>query len=108
VCRDVESDEKLNIPSLPIVKGIPAVAKMVLAAWIAVAAFTVMTWYYTDLGLVFLVGSMFAAIFLIASAVAFVKTPTAEMGGATFMKSILWFWVFSISLIVDAAVNIQI
>lgn len=108
VCRDVESDAKLNIPSLPIVKGIPAVAKMVLTVWIAVAAFTVMAWYYTDLGMVFLIGGMFAAIWLIASAVAFVKTPTAEMGGATFMKSILWFWVFSISLIVDAAINIQI
>ncbi|UCC92370.1 MAG: UbiA prenyltransferase family protein [Thermoplasmata archaeon] len=108
VCRDVEADAKLGVRSLPILRGIPAVARMVLVMWIGLAVLTVVTWYYTDLGLVFLIGAMFAAIWLIANGVAFVKEPTPEMGGGTFLKAILWFWVFSISLIVDTAFNIQV
>lgn len=108
VCRDVEADGKLGVRSLPILRGIPAVARMVLVMWIGLAMLTVVTWYYTDLGLVFLIGAMFAAIWLIAKGMAFVKDPTPEMGGATFLKAILWFWVFSISLIVDTAFNIQV
>ena len=51
---------------------------------------------------------MFAAIWLIANGIGFVKDPTPETGGATFLKAILWFWVFSISLIVDTAFNIHV
>ena len=108
VCRDVASDRKLGIPTLPIVKGIPAVANMVLVVWIGVVLLTMVTWYYTDLGAVFLVGAMFAALWLVGAGVGFAKAPTSEMGGATFMKAILWFWVFSIALIVDALFNIQL
>jgi 4-hydroxybenzoate polyprenyltransferase len=108
VCRDVEADKMLNIPSLPIVYGISATAKLALGSWIAVAALTVLTFLATDLGLVFLVGSMFAAIFLIANAIGFIKQPTPEVGGTTFLRSTLWFWVFSISIIVDTIFNIQL
>jgi 4-hydroxybenzoate polyprenyltransferase len=108
VCRDVEADAKLGVRSLPILRGIPAVARMVLVMWIGLAMLTVVTWYYTDLGLVFLIGAMFAALWLIANGVAFVKVPTPENGGGTFLKATLWFWVFSISLIVDTAFNIQV
>ena len=108
VCRDVESDRKLGIPSLPIVHGLAAPSKVILGCWVALAALTVVTWHYTDLGLVFLVGAMFAAIWLIGNSIAFVKDPSPEVGGATFMRSILWFWVFSLSLIFDTAFNIQL
>jgi 4-hydroxybenzoate polyprenyltransferase len=108
VCRDVEADAKLGVRSLPITRGIPAVTRMVLVMWTGLAALTLVTWYYTDLGIVFLVGSMFAAIWLIANGVAFVKDPTPAMGGATFLKATLWFWVFSISLMVDTAFNVQV
>jgi len=108
VCRDVKADGKLGVRSLPILRGVPAVARMVLVMWIGVAVLTVVTWYYTDLGLVFLIGAMFAAIWLIANGIAFVKDPTPEVGGSTFLKATLWFWVFSISLILDTAFNIQV
>ncbi len=108
VCRDVDSDRRLGIPSLPIVKGVPAVANMVLVVWIGVVTLTAVTWYYTDLGAIFLVGAMFAALWLVVAGIAFVKDPTPQMGGVTFLKSILWFWVFSISLILDTLFNIQL
>ncbi|NIP37405.1 MAG: hypothetical protein GWN18_20785, partial [Thermoplasmata archaeon] len=81
VCRDVETDAKLGVRSLPILRGIPAVARMVLVMWVGLAVLTVVTWYYTDLGLVFLIGAMFAAIWLIANGVAFVKDPKPGTGG---------------------------
>jgi 4-hydroxybenzoate polyprenyltransferase len=108
VCRDVEADAKLGVRSLPILRGIPAVARMVLVMWLGLAALTLVTWYFTDLGLVFLIGAMFAAIWLIANGVAFVKDPTPEVGGGTFLKATLWFWVFSISMMVDTAFNFQV
>jgi 4-hydroxybenzoate polyprenyltransferase len=108
VCRDVDADRMLDIPSLPIVKGIPATARVVLSTWVALAALTVVTWYYTDLGLVFLIGAMFAAVWLIGNGINFVKDPTPQVGGGTFLKAILWFWVFSISLILDTLFNIQV
>jgi 4-hydroxybenzoate polyprenyltransferase len=108
VCRDVGSDRRLGIPSLPIVKGIPAVANMVLTVWIGVIVLTGVTWYYTDLGVIFLVGAMFAALWLVAAGIGFVRDPTEGTGGATFLRSTLWFWVFSIALIVDTAFNVQL
>jgi 4-hydroxybenzoate polyprenyltransferase len=108
VCRDVEADAKLGVRSLPILRGVPAVARMVLVMWSGVAVLTIVTWYYTDLGLVFLIGAMIAAVWLIANGVIFVREPTPEMGGGAFLKATLWFWVFSISLIVDTAFNMQV
>lgn len=108
VCRDVPFDSKMGVRSLPILKGIPAVSRMVLVMWIGVVALTLVTWHYTDMGLVFLAGAMFAALWLVAIGIGFVKDPTPETGGGTFLKSTLWFWVFSISLMVDTLVNIQL
>lgn len=108
VARDVEADSKLGIPSLPIVHGIPATARLTMVAWTALAALTVVLWHYTDLGLVFLGGSMFAAIWLLVSAVGFLKDPSPELGGSTFLKAILWFWVFSISIIMDTIFHVTL
>jgi 4-hydroxybenzoate polyprenyltransferase len=108
VCRDVPFDRKMGVRSLPIMRGIPAVARMVLVMWVGVVALTLVTWYHTDLGLVFLAGGMFAALWLVAIGTAFVKDPTPETGGGTFLKSTLWFWVFSISLILDTLFNLHL
>ena len=108
VCRDVEFDRQLGVRSLPILRGVPAVARMVLVMWVGVVLLTLVTWYYTDLGLVFLAGGLFAALWLVVVGVGFVRTPTPEAGGATFLKATLWFWVFSISLMLDTAINVQL
>lgn len=108
VCRDVPFDRKMGVRSLPMMRGIPAVARMVLVMWVGLALLTLVTWHYTDLGLIFLAGGMFAAIWLLGIGVAFVKDPTPEVGGGTFLKATLWFWVFSLSLLLDTLFNIQL
>lgn len=108
VCRDVEFDRKLGVRSLPILRGVAAVSRMVLVVWTGVVMLTVVTWYYTDLGLIFLAGGLLASLWLVVIGVGFVRTPTPEVGGSTFLKATLWFWVFSASLMLDVAVNIQI
>ena len=108
VCRDVPFDQRMGVRSLPIIRGIPAVARMVVVMWVGVVALTLVTWHYTDLGLVFLVGGMFAALWLVGVGVGFVKDPVPETGGATFLKATLWFWVFSLSLLLDTLYNVQI
>jgi len=108
VCRDVEFDKKLGIPSLPILRGVPAVARMVLVMWSGVVMLTLVTWYYTDLGLVFLAGGLLSSIWLVTIGAGFAREPTPEVGGSTFLKATLWFWVFSISLMLDTAWKVQV
>jgi 4-hydroxybenzoate polyprenyltransferase len=108
VCRDVAADEELRVPSLPILYGIPATARIILVSWLSLAVLTIVIFLATDLGLVFLVGSMVAAIWLLAAAVGLIKNPTPEVGGVTFLKATLWFWVFSISMILDVAFHYTI
>jgi 4-hydroxybenzoate polyprenyltransferase len=108
VCRDVPFDRKMGVRSLPITHGVPAVARMVLVMWVGVAALTLVTWYYADLGLLFLAGGMFAALWLVAIGAAFVRDPTPETGGSTFLKATLWFWVFSLSLLFDTVFNVTL
>jgi 4-hydroxybenzoate polyprenyltransferase len=107
VCRDVPFDRKMGVRSLPITRGIPAVARMVLVMWVGVLALTVVAWLYTDVGLVFLAGAVFAALWLVGIGVAFVREPTPEVGGSTFLKATLWFWVFSLALLLDTIFNIN-
>ncbi len=101
VCRDVEADREHGVPTLPARYGLRMTAGVILFCWLGVAVLSVLTYHYTDLGLVFLGGSMFAALWLVANAIGFVKNNTPEVGGATFLRSILWFWVFSIAMILD-------
>jgi 4-hydroxybenzoate polyprenyltransferase len=108
VCRDVPFDRDMGVRSLPITHGVPAVARMVLVMWAGVAVLTLVTWHYTDLGLVFLAGGMFAALWLLAIGSAFARRPTPEVGGSTFLKATLWFWVFSLSLVFDTAFHVTL
>lgn len=108
VCRDVDSDRRLGVPSLPVKMGVPPVARVVLVMWAGLVPLTAVTWYFTDLGLVFLVGAMFAALWLVAIGAGFARRPTPEAGGATFIRATLWFWVFSLSLMLDTAFNVQL
>jgi 4-hydroxybenzoate polyprenyltransferase len=107
VCRDVEGDRARGVPTLPAVYGLGTAAGIILACYVAVGALTLNFWYHTELGAIFLIGAMFAAFWLIGNAAGFAKDPRPEVGGALFLRSILWFWVFSIALMLDVAFNIQ-
>lgn len=106
VARDVEFDSKRGVPTLPALRGVRSVAVLVMASWVATLAITVLMALWTDVGVVFLAGSVFAAVWLVANAARFLGAPTPEVGGSTFLRGVVWFWVFSLALILDVAFHI--
>jgi 4-hydroxybenzoate polyprenyltransferase len=107
VCRDVEGDKKLRIPTMPLRYGIPRTSKMVLVSWLFVVPSSLALFFYTKLGTIYLIGSTLAGLWLVALAVRFVREPKPSMGGSTFIKSTLWLWVFSLALIFDVIFIVQ-
>lgn len=101
VCRDVEGDKKLRIPTMPLRYGIPSTSKMVLVSWLFVIPPALALFFYTNLGTIYLIGSTVAGLWLVALAVRFVRKPTPPIGGSTFLNATLWLWVFSLALILD-------
>jgi 4-hydroxybenzoate polyprenyltransferase len=107
VCRDVEGDKKLRIPTMPLRYGIPRTSKMVLVSWLFVVPSSLALFFYTKLGTIYLIGSTLAGLWLVALAVRFVREPKPSMGGSIFLKSTLWLWVFSLALIFDVIFIVQ-
>lgn len=101
VCRDVEGDKRLGIPTMPLRYGIPATSKIVLASWLLVLPLSLALFFYTELGGIYLAGSMLAGLWLVALAAKFVREPTPAVGGSTFLKATVWLWVFSVAVILD-------
>ena len=101
VCRDVEGDKNLRIPTMPLRYGIPRTSKMVLVSWLFVIPPALALFFYTNLGIIYLIGSTVAGLWLLALAVRFVRKPTPPIGGSTFLNATLWLWVFSLALILD-------
>jgi len=107
VCRDVEGDKRIGIPTMPLKYGIPATSRMVLLTWLLVAALSIVLFLYTELGVVYLVGSTIAGLWLVALAAMFVREPTPAVGGNIFIKATLWLWVFNLALIFDVIFHLQ-
>jgi len=107
VCRDVEGDRALRIPTMPLRYGIPATSKLVLSSWLFVVPLSLALFLYTDLGLIYLVGSTMAGLWLVAIAARFVLKPTPTVGGSTFLRATLWFWLFNLALILDVALLLE-
>ena len=107
VCRDVEGDRALGIPTMPLRYGIPATSKLVLSSWLFVVPLSLALFFYTDLGLIYLVGSTMAGLWLVAIAARFVQKPTPAVGGSTFLKATVWFWVFNLALILDVVLLLE-
>jgi len=107
VCRDVEGDRALGIPTMAHRYGIPATSRLVLLSWLFVVPASLALYFYTDLGLIYLVGSTMAGIWLVATAAMFVRKPTPEVGGSTFLRATLWFWLFNLALILDVALLLE-
>lgn len=101
VCKDVEGDSKLGIPTLPLRYGIPITSRLILISWLLVVLLSLVLYFSTELSTIYLVGSTFAGLWLVALAAKFVREPTPEVGGSTFLKSTLWLWVFSLAVILD-------
>lgn len=101
VCKDVDGDRRMNIPTLPIRYGIKATAKVIFVTWTLVLFMSIIIFLLTDLGIIFLLGSSLSAILLIMLADNLIKIPIPEVGAGTFFKSAGWFWFFSISMIID-------
>ncbi len=100
-CRDIESDRRKGIPTLPVKYGIRAVGKFIFVCWTLVLFISIIIFLLTNLGIVYLIGSGFAAILLIGLADNLIKNPNPGIGAKTFFKSAGWFWFFSIAMIVD-------
>lgn len=101
VCKDVEGDKKTGIPTLPVKYGIRATAKLIFACWTLVLFMSIMIFLFTNLGIVYMIGSGLAAILLIILADNLIKNPDPKIGANTFFKSAGWFWFFSIAMITD-------
>jgi 4-hydroxybenzoate polyprenyltransferase len=101
VCRDVEGDKRLGIPTMPLKYGIPATSRLILLTWLLVVALSIVLFFYTELGILYLICSTLAGLWLVALAAMFVKEPTPTVGGNIFIKATLWLWVFSLALILD-------
>lgn len=101
VCKDVEGDSKLGIPTLPLRYGIPTTSKLVLVSWSLVLLLSLVLYFCTELSIIYLVGSTLAGLWLVALAVRFVREPTPEVGGSTFIRATLWLWLFSLAVILD-------
>jgi 4-hydroxybenzoate polyprenyltransferase len=106
-CRDVEGDKKEGIPTLPLRYGIKAVAKFILACWIILLIASIALFLFTNLGLVYLIGSILAATLLIWYAINLIKKPIPGIAMATFFKSSRWFWHFSFFVIIDVLIGIS-
>jgi 4-hydroxybenzoate polyprenyltransferase len=106
VCRDVAFDKKMGYSTLPRKIGVHKTSIYILETWMLLLLVTIALYMFTALGLVFFIGAVFAAFWLILAAVKFADKPTPQMGGATFMKATLWFWIFSVSIMLDVAANI--
>jgi 4-hydroxybenzoate polyprenyltransferase len=105
VCRDVEGDRKKGIPTMPVKYGIKATAKVIFVSWTFVLFMCIIIFLLTDLGIIFLIGSCLSAILLILLADNLIKNPIPGIGAQTFFKSAGWFWFFSISVIIDLALQ---
>ncbi len=105
VCRDVDGDRKKGIPTLPVKYGIKATAKGIFVSWTLVLFMCIIIFLLTDLGIIFLIGSCLSAILLILLADNLIKNPIPGIGAQTFFKSAGWFWFFSISVIIDLALQ---
>ncbi|MEE9150682.1 MAG: UbiA family prenyltransferase [Thermoplasmata archaeon] len=106
VCRDTEHDKKRGVPTLSVKYGIKGVAKFILMCWILVLVMSVVLFLFTNLGLIFLIGSSFAAVLLIGLAINLIKNPHPKTAASTFIKSAGWFWFFSFSVIIDVVLRI--
>jgi 4-hydroxybenzoate polyprenyltransferase len=105
VARDTEHDRKKGVPTLPVKYGIRATALFIFVCWTFVLMMSLFLFLLTNLGIVFLIGSSLSAIMLIALASNLVKNPNPGAGAQTFFKSAGWFWFFSISVIIDLALQ---
>jgi len=75
--------------------------KLILISWLIVVLLSLVLYFSTELSTIYLVGSTFAGLWLVALAAKFVSDPTPDVGGSTFLKSTLWLWVFSLAVILD-------
>ncbi len=105
-CRDIEGDKEFGIPTLPLTYGIKNVAKIILICWSLLWIASISLFIWTELSYIYLVGSSFAALLLLRNAYTLLKQPLPHIGAITFFRSAKWFWIFSISIIVDIIVSL--
>jgi 4-hydroxybenzoate polyprenyltransferase len=103
-CRDVNSDRKLGFKTLPITYGIQNVAKFITICWVCMLGFSIALFLFTDLGIIYLMGSTISGILLIIHGSNLINHPKPQVGGQTFFKAAKWFWYFSFSIIIDIIV----
>ncbi|UCF07528.1 MAG: UbiA prenyltransferase family protein [Thermoplasmata archaeon] len=105
VCRDMEVDKMRGVPTLPVKYGIRHVAQFILLCWLVVLLMSIVLFAFTGLGFVFLMGSVISAVILIKLAVNLIKDPNPGLAAKTFIESSLWFWLFSVSIILDVSLR---
>jgi 4-hydroxybenzoate polyprenyltransferase len=105
VCRDMEIDKKRGVPTLAVKYGIQSVAKFILACWFVVLVMSIILFLYTNLGIIFLIGSILSAVMLLKLGSDLIKAPNPKTSFSTFIKSAGWFWFFSFSVIIDLALR---
>jgi len=101
VCRDVQGDAALGVPTLPVQRGIRATAKFIVVCWCATALACVATFLFTDLGLIFLILALAGSVWGLYLGIKLLARPEIEVAGSVFLKSAMFFWAFNLGIIVD-------
>lgn len=101
VCRDIEGDKKRGVTTLPAKIGVKSTAKFTLTGWIFILPISFLIFLFTWLGIIFLLVSVIASLFLIKLGADFVKNPKPEVGASTMIKASLFFWLFNLAIILD-------
>ena len=101
VCRDLQGDESLGIPTFPVRRGIRTTARFILLCWGATALVCVAMFLFTDLGVLFLVLTSVGSVWTIYLGSRLLARPKMEVAGSVFLKSAIFFWAFNLAVVAD-------
>jgi heme O synthase-like polyprenyltransferase len=87
--------------------GIKRVAQDILLCWLVVLLMSIVLFTFTNLGLFFLIVSVLSASILIKLALNLIKNPNPGIAVKTVIQSSLWFWLFSLTIIIDVVLRIS-
>ena len=101
VCRDMEGDTSLGVPTFPVRRGIRATAKVILFSWGATALACMAMFLFTDRGPLFLILALAGSAWVLYLGTRLLARPEPEMGGSVFLKSAVFFWAFNLAIVGD-------
>lgn len=104
--RDVFGDKKSDIPTLPVTYGIPLVSRFVLICWIIGISLSIFIWHFANLGFIYLITAVLAAIWFLWKYSDFLDKPSPKLGEKLFLDASVYRGFLFTSLILDVSINL--